>query len=359
MRQLILLLGLALSFPLVADGWFTARAPVGLPATKSIVDIHTHVAGIGQGCEGCFVSPSMRDSYKFAWYLRAFGTNEEEMTELGDGVVAERLAAVIRSSRWVRQSVLLALDGVIKDNGELDRELTQVYVPNSYVREVAARYEEFLYGASINPYRIDAIKRLRTAKAAGAVLIKWIPSIMAIDVSDETLAGFYTTLRELDLPLLVHVGDENAFDHADNRLGDPHRLAYPLSLGVKVIAAHLATTGSNGGEDNFDRLLPMFAEHPNLVAEISSLTQVNKLGYLKRALEQPNLHHRLLHGSDWPLQFFPLVWAHWHIGSAPWRELRYAAALDNPLDRDIAIKAALGVPVSVFLRTAEYLGVAP
>ncbi|MGE0484381.1 MAG: amidohydrolase family protein [Gammaproteobacteria bacterium] len=350
----------AVILSLLAAGAFTllpARPPANLPPPDSVLDMHTHVAALGQGCASCFVSSDLTDSYKFAWYLRAFGTDAREMTARGDIAVAEHLRDHVRNSRFVARAVVLALDGVVDDDGALDREQTQIYVANDYVRDLARQFPEFVYGASINPYRRDALARLDAAKRDGAVLVKWIPAIMRIDPADPALDAFYDRLVALDIPLLVHVGDENAFHHADNALGDPVRLARPLERGVRVIAAHLATTGDNGGEENFTRLLPMFARYPRLLSEESSLTQLNKLGYLTRGLAHPGIAARLLHGSDWPLQFFPLVWAWWQAPRAPWAELRYAAGLADPLDRDIAIKAALGVPAAVFTRTATVLGV--
>jgi len=337
----------------------TPVIPDGLPSAKSVVDIHTHVAGLGAGCAECFVADELTASYKFGWYLGAFGTSAAEMQEHGDRVVVDRLVERIAASRWVKSAVLLALDGVIDAHGELDRVATQVYVPNDYVRDVAERHAEIHYGASINPYRRDALERVDEAARDGAVLVKWIPAIMAIDPADPALDAFYARLIDLGLPLLVHVGDENAFRHADNRLGDPRRLTRALDAGVTVIAAHVGTTGENGGESNFVRLLPMFAHYPNLYTEQSSLTQLNKLGYLRRALAHPGLTDRLLHGSDWPLQFFPIVHPYWHVGSAPLAALRYATTLDNPFDRDIAIKAAIGVPPTVFARTGELLRIEP
>jgi hypothetical protein len=350
----------AVILPLLAAGAFAllpARPPANLPPPGTVLDMHTHVAALGQGCDSCFVSSDLTDSYKFSWYLRAFGTDAREMAERGDVAVAEHLRDHVRSSRFVARAVVLALDGVIGADGEIDRAATQIYVANDYVRDLARRFPEFVYGASINPYRHDALARLDAAKRDGAALVKWIPAIMHIDPADPALDAFYDRLVALDLPLLVHVGDENAFHHADNALGDPARLVRPLERGVTVIAAHLATTGENGGEENFTRLLPMFARYPRLLAEESSLTQLNKLGYLTRGLAHPGVAERLLHGSDWPLQFFPLVWAWWQAPRAPWAELRYATSLDDPLDRDIAIKAALGVPTAVFTRTAAVLGV--
>ncbi|MCB1748988.1 MAG: amidohydrolase family protein [Gammaproteobacteria bacterium] len=360
MRVLRDLLAALVILPLLVAGAFTlwpGRPPVNLPPPGTVLDMHTHVAALGRGCAGCFVAPELTDSYKFSWYLRAFGTDAHEMAARGDVAVAEHLREQVRNSRFVARAVVLALDGVIDDRGELDRAHTQIYVTNDYVRDLARRFPEFVYGASINPYRRDALARLDQAKRDGAVLVKWIPAIMRIDPADPALDAFYERLVALDLPLLIHVGDENAFHHADNALGDPARLLRPLEHGVRVIAAHLATTGDNGGEENFTRLLPLFARYPRLLSEESSLTQVNKLGYLTRGLAHGGVAERLLHGSDWPLQFFPLVWAWWQAPRAPWAELRYAAGLDSPLDRDIAIKAALGTPVAVFTRTASVLGV--
>ena len=99
-------------------------------------------------------------------------------------------------------------------------------------------------------------------------------------------------LIELDLPLLVHVGQERSFSGAQDELGDPLRLKLALDVGVTVIAAHIATTGKNAGEGNFERLLPLFEQYGNLYTEISSLTQLNKLGYLYSALEVSGLSKR-------------------------------------------------------------------
>jgi len=334
---------------------FESRAPASLPSNKSVVDMHAHIAGLGKGCTGCFVSNELRKSLRFGWYLGAFGTNLEELDRIGDGVLINRLLEYANTSRWVRQIVLLAFDGVANDIGELDREATQIFVPNTYVAEIAKRHEEFLFGASINPYRTGWYERLVQAKRDGAVLNKWIPAIMQIDPSDRALEAFYLALVELDIPLLVHVGDENAFPSVDNSLGDPMRLLAPLEAGVTVIAAHIATTGKTDGKDNFLRLIELIDRYPNLYVDISSLTQLNKRGYLSQALATEGLEHRMLYGSDWPLQSFPLVSSWWHIGYAPLAELRYASQLGNPFDRDIAIKAALGTPTAVFIRATELM----
>ncbi len=324
-------------------------------AISPIIDLHVHTAGIGAGASGCFIAPSMRDSYKFRWYLRAFGTNADELQRRGDAIVMRRIAQAIEQSTAVDQAVVLALDGIIDANGALDREATQVYVPNEFVERETARYEQLLFGASVNPHRTDALARLEQAKRGGALLVKWIPALMNIDPADERLIPFYHKLIELDLPLLTHAGQERSFGPLNDALGDPGRLVLPLRLGVTVIAAHIATTGESDGEDNFERLLPMFSQYPTLYTDISSLTQINKLGFLARALRYPAVVERMVYGSDWPLQFFPLVSPWYQLGRAPIATLWQVRRLKNQWDRDVALKRAMGVPEAVFARARQLL----
>lgn len=319
--------------------------------------MHVHVAGIGAGGSGCYVSPSLRDGYKFRFYLGAFGVTLKELQNAGDGLVIRKLSKAIGASKRISKAVVLALDGVVGADGKLDLDRTQVYVPNEYLTEALVPYGNLLFGASINPYRPDALERLERVKLNGAVLVKWIPSIMDIDPADPAITSFYEKLVELDLPLLTHAGQERSFAEAKDELGDPLRLELPLRLGVTVIAAHIASTGRIAGEENFDRIMPLFDKYPNLYSDISSLTQINKLGYMKRALAQPGLTSRLIYGSDWPLQFFPLVSPWYQIRHLSVGEIKAISGLKNKWDRDVALKVAMGVPPEVFQRSGSLLKV--
>lgn len=325
-------------------------------SSRLIVDAHVHTAGIGAGKSGCFISKELREGYKFKWYLRAFGVTEQELVEKGDGIVLHKLAASIEASEEIDKAVVLAMDGVIADDKTLDREKTQVYIPNEFVARETRKHKTLLFGASINPKRSDALERLHQVKSDGAVLVKWIPAIMDIDPADPSLKEFYQTMALLKLPLLTHVGQEKSFGAADDRLGDPERIKLALENGVTVIAGHIATTGKNEGEDNYERLVKLFSRYENLYTDISSLTQINKLGYLNRALADPLITQRMIYGSDWPLQFFPLVSPWYHLGRAPLRQLWRVSREKNKWDRDLRLKRAMGVPEAVFARSASILG---
>ncbi len=321
------------------------------PLPKGIVDMHCHVAGIGAGGSGCFVSPKLRHSWRFSIYLRSFGVSQRELTEKGDGIVAERISKLLAQGHFVDKAVLLALDGVVGSDGILDTNRTEVYIPNEFVAAAAASHTNLLFGASVNPHRKDALDRLVWAKEHGAVLVKWIPSIMDIDPADPQLVAFYNKLVELDLPLLTHAGKERSFSSADDALSDPERLRLPLSLGVKVIAAHIASTGKYHGERSSDRLARMMHEYPNLYADISSLTQLNKLSFMKEALTRPELAGRLMYGSDFPLINTPLVSPWYYSVRLGLRQVLSLSRTKNPWDADVKLKQALGTPQRVFAQS--------
>jgi len=327
--------------------------PQPLPQSK-LLDIHCHTAGIGAGGSGCFISKEMEESWKLRHYLKGFGTSLEEVEAEGDAHVIRLISERLAQSRHVGQAIVLALDGVVNEQGELDRARTEVYVPNEFVAREVAKTTNLLFGASINPYRKDALERLEWAKTHNAQLVKWIPSIMAIDPADERLVPFYEKMIELRLPLLTHAGQERTFTHADDALCDPERLRLPLRIGVAVIVAHIASTGENSGERDTDRLRRLFAEYPNLFSEISSLTQINKLGYLREALTRPEFQGRLMYGSDFPLINTALVSPYYFPLNLTRARMTAIRRIDNPWDRDVALKRALGVPTDLFARSGEF-----
>ncbi len=353
----VLLLGLGVTTLLLV--LLPLRGPLAplAPGTRPVIDMHVHTAGIGASGSGCYVSPALKDNWRFGIYLKAFGVTRERLEKEGDGLSIRLISEHIAASSLVDGAVVLALDGVVDETGELDLEQTEVYIPNAFVAAETARYDNLYFGASVNPYRHDALERLEQAALDGAVLVKWLPAIQHIDPCDPAIEPFYRKLVELGLPLLVHTGAERSFSAADHDIGDPQKLHLPLSLGVTVIAAHAATTGTTDGETQFDRLVRMFPEYPNLYADISSLTQLNKLWYLPKVLAHPEIHGRLLYGTDYPLIETALVkpwYFFWRLG---WNQMRTVSRIENTWDRELQLKRELGFSEDIFRRSAELLGI--
>jgi len=273
--------------------------------------------------------------------------NHNDVKKQGDSLIIKQLSRMISESQYVERVVVLAIDGKVR-NGKLDKDNTEYYIPNEFVCKETRKYDNLLFGASINPYRSDAIEQLEWAKENGAVLIKWIPSIMNIDPSDPALIPFYKKMLDLDLPLLTHTGQERSFTGSRHDLEDPLKIELPLKLGLTVIAAHIATTGTSQGQDNYERILPLFDKYPNLYGDISSLTQVNKLSYLKKVLKENRLKGRLIYGTDWPLQSFPVITPFAFPSKLTLAQMIHIASMTNDWDRDVVLKQTLGMDSQVF-----------
>jgi mannonate dehydratase len=141
---------------------------------------------------------------------------------------------------------------------------------------------------------------------------------MGIDLRSPKCLPYYEALKRLDIPLLVHVGEEQAVAGARrHELANPLFLRAALDRGVRVIAAHCATLGESPDLDadpNPDkaRAVPNFDLYARLMGErryagllhgdISAITQVNRAPVLPRLMQKAReWDGRLLNGSDYPL----------------------------------------------------------
>ena len=175
--------------------------------------------------------------------------------------------------------------------------------------------------------------------------------------SNERYISYYQKLIDLDLPLLVHTGNEESFTRTDDSLGDPELLKLPLSMGVKVIAAHVASSGKSDGYENIDRLISMMDDYPNLYADISSLTQVNKRKNLRKVINEKKLRGRLLYGTDYPLTNTIIVNPLQYLLNLTMKQLLDLIRTPNSWDRDVKLKSALGFRAEVFNLSKDFLNI--
>ena len=286
--------------------------------SDKLVDHHVHVAGLGVGGTNAFVNPKMRTwrhpfhRLKLKVYMSSAGVVDENEA---DPQAVARLASLVRGIKYHGKHRLLAFDKNYRKDGSVNLEKTEFYVPNEYVFKLAEQYPDlFVPNISVNPYRTDALAELEKWAPRGARIVKWLPNAMGIDPSDPACDSFYDKMRDLDLILLSHGGEEKAVEaEEDQKLGNPLLLRRALDRGVKVIVAHCAGLGSNEDledkdrkvVDNFDLFLRLMDEkrYEGLVfGEISAMTQFNRAGKpLRTMLAREDLHERLLNGSDYPL----------------------------------------------------------
>jgi len=302
--------------PLVEEAWAGVRP-------DRVWDSHAHLFGNGRSRSGIWVDPDFdRPRSVGAMARRAFfmngacvGADEEHL----DQAMVARLGALADQLPAGAKVMLLAFDFTYDETGKRREDLTTFAVPDGYAQRIARlRPERFEWIASIHPYRDDAVAALEAARAGGARAVKWLPPTMAIDLSSPRCESFYAALKRLDLPLLVHVGEEQAVHGAGRgELANPLFLRYPLDHGVRVIAAHCATLGASPDLDAdrdprraaqvpdyelFARLMGERRYEGLLFGDLSAVTQANRAPYLAAILARSReWEGRLLNGSDYPL----------------------------------------------------------
>jgi predicted TIM-barrel fold metal-dependent hydrolase len=312
-----------------------------------LIDHHTHIAGLGTNGSGAFVNPKMQTwrhpfhRLKFKVYMSAGGIDGEHNA---DQQFIDRLTSLVEHIPGHGKHRLLAFDKNYCPDGTVNLDKTEFYVPNGYVFDLAARFPSlFVPNISVNPYRPDAVSELRTWASKGARVVKWLPNAMGIDPSNPKCDAFYETMKELNLILLSHGGEEKAVEaEEDQKLGNPLLLRRALDHGVKVIVAHCAGLGMNEDLDdperklvsNFELLVRLMDDklYEGLVfGEISAMTQYNRLGTpLTTLLAREDLHHRLVNGSDYPLPAVNVL-----VRTGKLTEYGYIDERDRPALREI------------------------
>jgi uncharacterized protein len=217
-------------------------------------------------------------------------------------------------------AVLLAFDWARDESGKPQEDRSTFHIPDEYAAQIAHRFPQYFeWAASIHPYDPRALDRLDAAAAGGARAIKWLPSAQGIDPASKSCDRFYAKLNALRMPLLTHAGDERAVAGHVEDLCNPLRLRRPLDAGVLVVVAHCASLGQGldldtGGKSmvpNFElfaRLMDEKRYRSNLFADISAITQGNRMEVIATLLARRDWQSRLLNGSDYPLPgILPLV----------------------------------------------------
>jgi uncharacterized protein len=335
---------------LVDAAWDGVRA-------EQVWDSHAHLFGNGRGGSGAYVEPDLDNprtpvgKVKRAFFRNAACVGDDD-AHLDQAMVA-RLTALADALPPGAKVMLLAFDFTYDVLGRKRPDLTSFAIPNDYARRVAlARPDRFEWIASVHPYREDAIAALEAAAQGGARAIKWLPPSMGIDLSSPRCNPFYDALVRLNLPLLVHVGEEQAVAGAGKGdLANPLYLRHPLDRGARVIAAHCATLGESDDIESgrgplksrrmadfelFARLMGERQYEKLLFGDISAITQANRLRHLPALIAHADWHARLLNGSDYPLPGVMPIFSLSAMVSmglldagavAPLRELRHANAL--------------------------------
>ena len=312
-----------------------------------ILDCHVHVSALTPGHGS--MSPRLLDSLPFRFMQWRFGLNgRDERTERE---LEATLVRTISDCPMLDAAVVLAFDGVHDDAGRFDHANTHLYVTNDYVIELAARHAgKVLFGASVHPYRPDAVAELERCVAAGAVLMKWLPIVQGFNPADERCIPFYEALAHHKLTLLCHTGGERSLPRVDDAMADPMLLLPALRRGVTVIMAHCGTRSFPGETDYLDTFVRLARDHENCYGDTAALNLPMRSNAYPAILEDEVVRAKLVHGSDWPIIALPPIS---RMGTGACLELMNEA---NWMLRDILIKQRLGFDAAYWHRAARVLG---
>jgi predicted TIM-barrel fold metal-dependent hydrolase len=340
------------------------------------IDIHVHAVGSGRDIKKIDDEVYFNADDNHQWFTRIlYNMVEGDLEHLGadfnrDGRIStdEYFALIytmLTQSEEIDGIVLLALDAVYSSKtGELDEQKTDLWVSNRFLHrkvqalnerlnnesDPAKRKKRFFFGASISPNRKDWEQELEyVATQTDAVLVKLIPSVQHIYLTDDSHKAFYRALASHHLPLLCHVGPEYAFPEGIHmrQLDNFRYLEKPLEYAVTVIAAHCATPVFPLIEKPQIKEFYAFMKAANgdgtvrLWSDTSALS-LSTRAFMIAAILETFPAHWLVHGSDFPIPIDG--WAHlpWVTHAMTPQEYIRIWKTKNPLDKDVLIKQAHG-----------------
>jgi hypothetical protein len=299
-------------------------------------------------------------------YMKGYGAN------IIDGGISSEdyidfLYQMFIESKEIDGLVLLAMDACYSNKTHtLQEKETDLLITNRFLSEKVNELnlklsingisgKKFYFGASVNPNRPDWQNELNyVCNETDAVLLKWIPSVLDIEVGNEIHKPFYEMMKQNNLPLLCHVGPEMAFSEGINNKekDDFHCLKLPIECGVKVIAAHCASPMFPGQDKDIYNFLEFIKQWNNngsvrLWADISALSMTTRIPFISKYVNEFS-EKWLMNGSDFPVP----IEGYMHFPKITY-DVSFPEYFDiinekNPFDLDVKIKKAHKFNSSIF-----------
>jgi len=318
-----------------------------------IWDLHVHIAGVGSQGSGNFLAPAFQRSLACQLFMRRVGLPPAMMKAPDcDQQIARFLVDQLNASE-VDRAVVLAFDAAYREDGGRDQEHTLMVADNDFVADLASAHPRILFGASIHPYRRDALAELERLIDRGACLVKWLPGAQNIRADDPRCLPFYDLLARHQVPLLCHTGAEISLKAFPHTLNDPRRLAPALERGVTVIAAHCGMSPFLHQRSYFGAWREMALRYERFYGDISAFGVITNIWRLRSILSSPELTAKLVYGSDFPVAPWPLTC----IGAIKLRRAWQLRRVRNVFDQAHQLMQAAGVPHPVFSRAGQLLRV--
>jgi hypothetical protein len=318
-----------------------------------VLDMHVHLAGLGQGGTGCFMAPPRFNALLSRFLRLKLGIYGADRAGWVDQAYYERLerdVVAARAAGLVHGAVIFAHDRIYDESGDPAAVGQEVYVPNAYAFACARKSSGlFMPAASVHPYRRDAVEETSRWIEAGAAAVKWLPNSQGMDPRHPLSRRIYRLLAERRVPLIVHTGGEHTVRILRPELGDPNILVPALDAGVTVIMAHCGTRSGWSDPNWMTDFMVLARKYPNCYGDTSAFCTPGRARWLPRFLREEGLAEKLAHGSDYPVP--PTPW--WMLGQLGPGRAWGLGRVWSFLERDVRIKRALGLPEVVFENPAR------
>lgn len=316
-----------------------------------IIDCHVHVSALNPA-RGKMSDRLLRSlPFRFMRWRLGVSNKPHEIEQL-EHAIRKLLFEALDTTPEIDAAAVLAFDAVYDGQGRFDDARTHLYIKNDYVIELARQHPKILFGASVHPYRPDAIQELERCVAAGAVLLKWLPIVQDINPADPRCIPFYECLAHHGLPLLSHTGGEKSLPNTNVDVQSPALLEEAVRRGVKVIAAHCGTRSTFWETSYVDVFARMAREHEHFYGDTAALNLPTRSYAYRTLLDEPDVRAKVIHGSDWPIIPVPPLTKLGLLAAAEaWQER-------NWLRRDWLIKQRLGFDRDYWERAAKVLRLA-
>jgi predicted TIM-barrel fold metal-dependent hydrolase len=253
----------------------------------------------------------------------------------------EGLVNNVRTSTYVKKMVLFGVDECVDDAGCCIHKDSTVCASNDDLLSVYRKHADVVIPFfSINPRRPDALALIDKYTALGFRGAKFLQNYWNVDTRETRYRPYFEKLAALQLPLIVHVGNESSI-RSYKACEALEMLDAPLAAGVTVIAAHMALSYDTFGlrrmfsknpkyfNEEYFRLLEMLKVHENLYADISALLTPIRAKALRHLSQEYEVHDKLLFGTDFPVPFLTLLNSY----DLPYKKRLLLGKEKNPYDR--------------------------
>jgi len=276
------------------------------------IDIHTHLLSSEVKFDRFY------DKLAIRFFAKKFGMDPQALMKNPYEAYVDGLTTNARESKYIKKMVLFGVDERVDDKGCCVHKDITVCATNDDLLAVYRKHPDVVIPFfSINPKRPDALELIDKYVSLGFKGAKFLQNYWNVDTSEERYRPYFDKLAQLNIPLIVHVGNESSI-HSYKACERLEMLDAPLKAGVTVVAAHMALSYEHFGfrsmfsknpkyfNEEYFRLLKMLEKHENLYADISALLTPIRAKALNHLSKQYTIHNKLLFGTDFPVPFLTL-----------------------------------------------------